>query len=117
MAMPRKKEMTREDAEKEVSVWLADAQSNIEDAVNAFMDQWQPWPVFDVGVEVMDLCRLRGAIGVRATMDYGDPWPSVERRLLDAGFRWHSLGNQRVMYLKERDGFVPDTGWEDAEEV
>lgn len=117
MAMPRKKDMTREDAEKEVSVWLADAQSNIEDAVNTFMDQWQPWPVFDVGVEVMDLCRLRGTIGVRATMDYGDPWPSVERRLLDAGFRWQSLGNQRVMYLKERDGFVPDTGWEDAEEV
>lgn len=115
--MTRKKEMAREDAEKEVSVWLADAQSNIKDAVNAFMDQWQPWPGFGVGVEVMSQAQLRDAIGVRATMDYGDPWPSVERLLLDAGFRWQWLGGQRVMYLKERDGFVPDTGWEEAEEI
>ncbi len=109
--MARKKTMTEEEAEQEVSVWLGDAQQNIEDAVMAFAKQWISMPGFDIGVEVMDVRQLRDAMGIRASDDYGDPWPSVERLLLDSGFRWHQMGGQRVMFLKERDGFVPDTGW------
>lgn len=107
--------MTREEAEEEVSVWLGDAIANYEDAVVAFSQQWLPMPGFDIGVEVMDVRQLRDALGVRASGDYGDAWPSAERLLLKSGFRWHMLNGQRVMYLKERDGFKPDTGWIDVE--
>lgn len=113
--MARKKEMTEEEAQKEVSIWLGDAQQNIEDSVVAFTSQWIPWPHFDLGVEVMDVARLRDVIGVRASDDYGDPWPTVERLLLDNGFRWSSLGGQRVMFVKENNNFTPDTGWVPAE--
>ena len=65
----------------------------------------------------MDARQLRDALGLRATIDAGDPWPTAEQLLLEHGFRWHWLGTSRVMYLKERDDFVPDTGWVDAEEV
>ena len=115
--MARKKEMSEEEAQSEVSVWLGDAQENIEDAVNTFAAQWIPMPRFDIGVEVMDQARLRDVLGVRASMDFGDPWPCAERKLLDLGFMWHILSGQRVMYLKERDGYEPDTGWMDAEEL
>lgn len=93
------------------------AGSNITEAVQAFADQWLPWPKFDIGVEIMDVGRLRDAMGLRASIDIGDPWPSAEKQLLSLGFRWQMLGGQRVMYLKEKDGFEPYTGWEDAEEV
>ncbi len=115
--MPRKKELSEEEAKKEVSVWLGDAQANIEDAIFAFTQQWIPAPRFDIGVEVMDVRQLRDAIGVRATADYGDPWPSVERLLLDSGYRWQQMGGQRVMFLKEKDSYQPDTGWQEAEEL
>ena len=114
--MTRKKEMSQEDAEKEVSVWLGDAQQNIEDAVAAFIRQWAAMPELDIGVAVIDKRQLRDMMGVRASDDYGDPWPSVERKLLDAGYRWHILGGQRVMFLKERDDFVY-ADWSDAEEM
>ena len=68
-------------------------------------------------VEVMTLPQLRDAMGLRASIDWGDPWPTAEQELLTLGFRWHWLGGQRVMFLKERDDFVPDTGWKDAEEA
>lgn len=115
--MARKKEMTEEEAQNEVSVWLGDAQQNVEDSVAAFAMQWMPAPRFDIGVEVMDVRQLRDALGIRLTSDFGDPWPAAERKLLDLGFRWHIIGSSRVMLLKEKDGFIPDTGWEDAEEV
>lgn len=115
--MAREKQVTEKEAEKEISVWLGDAQQNIKDSVTAFTAQWEPWPRFDIGVEVMTVFQLRNAIGIRLSEDYGDPWPSVERLLLDAGYRWQTLGGQRVMFLKERDGFTPDTGWEYGEEV
>ena len=86
-------------------------------AVDVFAEQYISMPRFDIGVEVMDQRQLRDAMGLRATMEYGDPWPAAERELLARGFRWHTLGVQRVMYLKEREDYVPDTGWEDAEEV
>ena len=93
------------------------ASENIHAAVAAFNEQWVPMPRFDVGVEVMDVAQLRDAMGLRASIDWGDPWPAAEQLLLGYGFRWQTLGGQRVMYLKERDGFVPDTGWQTAEEL
>ena len=89
--------------------------SNVQMAVEEFCDRWISMPRFDIGVEVMTLSQLRDAIGLRASIDWGDPWPTAEMELLARGFRWQSLGNQRVMYLKERDGFIPDTGWEEVE--
>ena len=91
--------------------------SNIKAAVEAFARQWEPAPRFDLGVEVMDVGQLRDAMGLRASIDIGDPWPAAEQQLLAMGFRWQSLSGQRVMFLRERDGFVPDTGWQEAEEV
>ena len=90
---------------------------NAEAAVNAFNERWVPMPGFDIGVEVMDVQQLRDAMGWRATIDWGDPWPMAERLLLGLGFRWQWVGTSRVMYVKERDGFVPDTGWQDGEEI
>ena len=95
---------------------ISSAQANIEDAVAAFVQRWMPAPKFDIGVEVMDQGQLRDAMGLRATIDLGDPWPLAERQLLDSGFRWQWLGGVRVMYLREKDGYAPDTGWQDAEE-
>ena len=93
------------------------AEDNIAAAVDAFTQQWQPAPHFAIGVEVMGVAQLRDAMGLRASIDIGDPWPAAEKQLLDRGFRWQVLSGQRVMYLMERDGFVPDMGWQDAEEV
>jgi len=91
--------------------------SNVQMAVEGFADRWISMPGFGMDVEVMTLPQLRDAMGLRASIDWGDPWPTAEQELLAMGFRWHWLGGQRVMFLKERDDFVPDTGWEDAEEV
>lgn len=91
-------------------------EDNISAAVMAFAQQWAPAPQFAIGVEVMGVAQLRDAMGLRASIDWGDPWPAAEKKLLDMGFRWQSLSGQRVMYLREKDGFVPDTGWEEAEE-
>lgn len=91
-------------------------ENNITAAVCAFTQQWEPAPQFTIGVEVMGVAQLRDAMGLRASIDWGDPWPTAEKQLLDMGFRWQSLSGQRVMYLREKDGFVPDTGWEEAEE-
>ena len=91
-------------------------EENVAAAVMAFVERWVPMPGFGLGVEVMDAGQLRDAMGLRATMDWGDPWPTAERLLLGQGFRWHWLGGMRVMYLQEKDGWEADTGWEDAEE-
>lgn len=90
---------------------------NAEAAVMDFVERWIPMPGFDIGVEVMDARQLRDAMGLRATVDWGDPWPMAEQLLLGLGFRWHWLGASRVMYLQEKDGWVPDTGWTEAEEM
>lgn len=89
---------------------------NITAAVMAFAQQWEPAPQFAIGVEVMGVAQLRDAMGLRASIDWGDPWPAAENYLLGMGFRWQSLSGQRVMYLREKDGFEPDTGWKEAEE-
>lgn len=93
------------------------AEFNVNSAVVAFAERWMPAPKFDIGVEIMDQGQLRDAMGLRATMDIGDPWPQAERLLLDSGFRWQWLSGQRVMSLREKDDYVPDTGWTDAEET
>ena len=93
------------------------ATDNIAAAVMAFCQQWEPAPRFAIGVEVMGVAQLRDAMGLRASIDWGDPWPSAEQQLLTMGFRWQSLSGQRVMFLREKDGFVVDTGWTDIEEI
>ena len=92
-------------------------ESNVMEAVDGFCERWIPMPRFGLGVEVMNQAQLRDAMGLRASVDWGDPWPTAEQELLARGFRWQWLGSQRVMYLREREGFVPDTGWEVPEEV
>lgn len=93
------------------------AKSNTATMVCSFANRWMPWPNFDLGVEVMDVARLRDVMGLRATIDIGDPWPEAERMLIDQGFVWHWLNGQRVMYLKEKDGYVEETGWQDAQPI
>lgn len=110
----------RDDEKQDIELTVTDLDAikdNATSAVYAFNEQWIPVPSFGLGVEVFDQARLRDAMGLRATFDYGDPWPAAEKELLALGFRWHILGSQRVMFLRERDGYVPDTGWMDAEEV
>ncbi len=104
-----------EDEKKPLRVTDIDsAKNNIETMVYSFTKRWMPWPSFDLGVEVMDVGRLRDTMGLRATFDIGDPWPEAECMLLEQGFVWHWLNGQRVMYLKEKDGYVEETGWQEA---
>jgi len=92
--------------------------SNIETAVYAFNERWAAMPRFALGVEVMDQRQLRDAMGLRANIDTGDPWPAAEQQLLQLGYHWHWIGGQRVMFVQERDSFVQtDDDWSEAEEV
>lgn len=91
---------------------------NTREAVDAFAKRYISMPRFDIGVEVMTQAELRDAMGLRATFDYGDPWPAAEQELTQTyHFKWHMLGGQRVMFLKEREDFVPDDGWNDGQEI
>lgn len=90
---------------------------NTEQAVEAFAEQWLSMPRLTMGCQVMDQRQLRDAMGLRATIEAGDPWPKAEEMLLGMGFRWHILGGSRVMYLKEREDCEPDDGWSDGEEI
>ena len=115
----KKNIMARDNDEEKTPRKVTDidaATDNITAAVMTFAQQWEPAPRFAIGVEVMSVAQLRDAMGLRASIDIGDPWPTAEKQLLDMGFRWQSLAGQRVMYLQEKDGFEPDTGWEEAEE-
>ena len=112
--------MAKDADEEKVPMKVTDIdalKNNVKMAVEGFADRWISMPGFGMDVEVMTLPQLRDAMGLRASIDWGDPWPAAEQELLTMGFRWHWLGGQRVMFLKERDDFVPDTGWEDAEEA
>lgn len=114
------KNMAQHDDEEKKPLKVTDidaAKKNIDTMVAAFNERWMPMPGFGMDVEVMTVAELRDAMGLRAAIDIGDPWPTAEKLLMDFGFRWHWLGGQRVMYLREREGFVPDTGWEAPEEV
>lgn len=88
-----------------------------EQAVEAFAGQYLSMPRLTMDCEVMDQRQLRDAMGLRATIEAGDPWPKAERMLLEMGFRWQMLGGTRVMFLKQRDGYQPDDGWNDGEEI
>lgn len=112
--------MAKEEQEMAVPVFVTDLDAikdNTRLAVEAFAMQWLSMPRFGLDVEVFDQSRLRDAMGLRATPEYGDPWPAAEQQLYEHGFRWQWLSGQRVMFLKERVGFVADTGWTDAEEI
>lgn len=91
--------------------------SNAVMAVDAFAERWISMPRFGLDVEVMNLAQLRDAMGLRATFESGDPWPAVEQELYGRGFRWHDLSGMRVMFLKEREGYRQDDGWNDGEEI
>lgn len=110
-----------DDDEEQVPKKVTDieaAKDNIEKAVYAFNERWASMPGFALGVEVMDQRQLRDAMGLRATIDTGDPWPKAEQLLLELGFKWHWLGGQRVMFVQERDSFIQADGdWGDGEEV
>lgn len=90
---------------------------NTMEAVDGFALQYISLPRMTMDCMVMDVGQLRDAMGLRATIEAGDPWPAAEQALLKHGFRWHMLGGQRVMFLKEREDFVSDDGWDTAEEV
>lgn len=112
----------RDDNEEQVAKKVTDieaAKDNVNAAVLAFSGRWAPMPGFAMGVDVMDQRQLRDAMGLRATIDTGDPWPAAEKLLLEMGFRWHWLGSTRVMYVQERDSFVQagDVDWSEAEEM
>ena len=109
-----------EDNEEKTPLKVTDIDAlkeNVRMAVEEFAKRWISMPGFGLDVEVMSVGQLRDAMGLRATIDVGDPWPEAEKMLHEFGFRWHWLGGQRVMYLREREDFVPDTGWEQAEEL
>lgn len=90
---------------------------NVKQAVESFAMQWEPAPKFAMGVEVMSVAQLRNALGLRASIDWGDPWPEAEQLLLQKGFRWQMLFGQRIMMVMEKPDFVPETGWEEAVEA
>lgn len=92
------------------------ARWNVEHAVAMFTERWISLPEYCYPCEVMDQGALRDVMGLRATIDLGDPWPAAEQILLQMGFRWHWLGNMRVMYLRERDEMI-NSGFTEAEEV
>ena len=94
---------------------------NTRAAVEGFAERWVSMPALSAQCEVMDVRQLRDAMGLRATIEYGDPWPAAERLLLQMGFRWHWLGSSRVMILRERDGYSGTSagggdGWDDGVE-
>lgn len=67
-------DMAQDDKEKvQLTATDIDAvKGNITLAVQAFAEQWMPWPKFEIGVEIMDVGRLRDAMGLRASIDWGD---------------------------------------------
>ena len=90
---------------------------NATKAAEEFASRYLSMPKFTMDCEVMDQRQLRDAMGLRATIEAGDPWPAAEQVLMKAGFRWQMLGGMRVMFLKEREDYVPDDGWNDGEEI
>lgn len=90
---------------------------NTQAAVMAFADRWISMPSFSERCEVMDQRQLRDTMGLRATAEAGDPWPTAEKLLIELGFRWHWLGTSRVMYLQEKSDWQDTGGWEEAEEL
>lgn len=92
-------------------------EENVATAVAAFAERWMPLPELVMPFEVMDVGQLRDAMGLRASIDWGDPWPTAERLLLQMGFRWRQLGGCRVMVMREREDAYFDDGYDVAEEV
>lgn len=90
---------------------------NTQKAVDAFAQRWLSLPQFTAGCEIMDQRQLRDMMGLRSTIEAGDPWPLAESLLLRAGFRWHQFAGCRVMFLREREDSIVDDGWSDGELV
>jgi hypothetical protein len=109
--------MAKEDSAPMTVTDLEAIKANAIEAVEAFAERWISMPRFTEECVVMDQSQLRDAMGLRAVFGIGDPWPAAEKELLERQFRWHPLGCMRVMYLKEREDYEPDDGWERAEEI
>lgn len=93
------------------------AQDNVNSAVQAFAERWISLPCMSLPCEVMDQGQLRDAMGLYATIDLGDPWPQAEKLLMQMGFRWHTLGHSRVMFLRENENYIDNGGWQAPEEI
>lgn len=112
--------MSDEKQDIQLSVTDLDAiKDNTEQAVDAFARRYLSMPRFTERCEVMDQSQLRDAMGLRATFEYGDPWPKAEQLLMERGFRWHNLGGMRVMFVMEREDLLPSEldGWNDGVDV
>lgn len=112
--------MAKDDGEEKIPTKVTDidaAAANVEASVETFAKRFLSMPRFTEHCVVMDQGQLRDAMGLRASLDVGDPWPAAEQLLMGYGFRWHTLGGMRVMYLQEREDCEPDTGWVEAEEI
>ena len=94
---------------------ISAAVSNVNSAVLSFCDRWIPLPTMTPPCEVVDQGQLRDMLGLIPTIDLGDPWPQAEEMLLNEGFRWHQMGNSRVMFLREKDDCLSEDGWEEVE--
>ena len=92
---------------------LADS---IERRVAQFAERYVAMPSLTADCEVMDIGQLRDMMGLRVMAD-GDAWDVAERLLMQHGMHMQMMGSTRVMFLKERDTFVPLTGWQEANEV
>lgn len=115
--MARKK--NTESEEPEIPKKITDIEAarwDVEQSVCMFMHRWTPLAEFSIPCEVMDQGNLRDAMGLRATIDLGDPWPIAEQMLLSNGYLWHLLGTSRVMFLREREDLIAE-GYDDADEV
>ena len=112
----KKKKVKKEDVSEEITIWLGPALANVENAVASFCERWIPLPKLIMPFEVMDQGQLRDALGIRVN-DLIDLWPKAERMLMEAGFRWHILGNSRVIYMREREDTIEDDGYDEVEEV
>ena len=111
----------KKNQEQEQDAWkvtdIEALKENTVKAVEDFAERWFCLPKFTPDCEIMDQGQLRDAMGLRATFDGGDPWPTAEKELLARGFRWSFLGTQRVMFLRERSDAAVDDGWQDGEEI
>lgn len=116
--MRKKKEETAEQVQVPRKVTdIEAAEQVIDEAVYMFCERWIPLDAPIMPFEVMDQGQLRDAMGLRATIDIGDPWPKAEYLLISQGWQWHWLGNQRVMYMRERSRCIPSADSVPAEEL
>ena len=88
----------------------------IDERVTAFAKRYVALPRMVIPCEVMDVGQLRDAMSLRVTPE-GDEWKAAEPLLEEHGMHLQMMGGMRVMFLRERDDFIEDDGWTQAEET